>query len=31
VILPKMDKVILEKNADQVLPYLPLGRREPAR
>ena len=30
-ILPKMDKVILEKNADQVLPYLPLGRREPAR
>lgn len=27
-ILPKMDKVILEKGAtDQVLPYLPLGRR----
>ena len=26
-ILPKMDKVILEKGAtDQVLPYLPLGQ-----
>lgn len=31
-ILPKMDKVILEKGStDQVLPYLPLGKRELAR
>ena len=31
-ILPKMDKVIVEKgSADQVLPYLPLGRRESTR
>ena len=31
-ILPKMDKVILEKgSSDQVLPYLPLGRREGTR
>jgi len=31
-ILPKMDKVILEKGtSDQLLPYLPLGRREVPR
>jgi len=31
-ILPKMDKVILEKGAsDKILPYLPLGRREVPR
>jgi len=30
-ILPKMDKVILEKGtSDQILPYLPLNRRQPA-
>ena len=31
-ILPKMDKVILERgSSDQVLPYLPLQRREVAK
>ena len=30
-ILPKMDKVILEKGtSDKILPYLPLNRRQPA-
>jgi modulator of FtsH protease HflK len=31
-ILPKMDKVILEKGgSEQVLPYLPISRREGAK